>query len=127
MKILLYGAGRIGTRVLVQLQKSPALEVVVVDPRGDDCEAVERGVIKKVQREETLTPLNFDGIVAELQPDLILLATASEELGLGNSPGVDTFADAMRDEFEAASKVPVLEIARRMGAVRVPTRQTPNG
>ncbi|HSO22300.1 MAG TPA: hypothetical protein VLT81_05305 [Chondromyces sp.] len=118
MKVLLYGAGRIGSRVLCQLQKNPKIETFVVDPRGNDCEAVERGIIDAVDMEETLTPLNLAAVIEEVRPELVLFATASEDLGLGNAPGVGLMMDALREEIEALSEVPVLEVARRMGSVR---------
>lgn len=117
MRILLYGAGRIGSRVLCQLQKNPAIEVVTVDPRGSDCEAVERGIIEAVDIEETLTPLNLGEIVEQVRPELVLFATASEDLGLGNAPGVDLMVDALREEIQSLAEVPVIEVARRMGSM----------
>jgi threonine dehydrogenase-like Zn-dependent dehydrogenase len=117
MRVLVYGAGTIGSRVLCQLRKNPAIGVVTVDPRGDDCEAVERGIIDGVDIEETLTPLNVAEIVGRADPDLVLVATASEDLGLGHVPGVGLLMDALREEVEALAGVPVIEVARRLGSV----------
>ena len=122
MHILLYGAGRIGSRVLCQLEKNPSIEVTVVDPRGNDCEAVERGIIDHVDIEETLSPMTVGEIFDTARPDLVLIATASEDLGLGNAPGIDLLMDALRGELENIADVPVIEVARRMGSIRQPRR-----
>ena len=123
MRVLVYGAGTIGSRVLCQLQKNPALEVVTVDPRGNDCEAVERGIIDRVDIEETLTPMNMAQVIERASPDLVLIATASEDLGLGHAPGVGLLMDALREEVESLAEVPVIEVARRLGSVSRATKR----
>jgi hypothetical protein len=36
----------------------------------------------------------------------------TEDMGLGEAPGVDILADAMQEELSAVSKAPVIEVAR---------------
>jgi len=111
MRVLVIGAGRTGAKVLRQLRKNPAIEVVTADPR-QELYAVEEGIIEKVDIREALTPLTLKTVFEEARPDLVLLAMATEDLGLGKAPGVDILADALRDELVALSKVPVIEVSR---------------
>ena len=111
MRILVIGAGRTGAKVLLQLQKNPDLELIVADPR-EELYAVEEGVIEKVDIRETLTPLTLDKVIEQSQPDLVLLAMATEDMGLGRAPGIDVLADALREEIAALSLVPVIEVVR---------------
>jgi hypothetical protein len=114
MRILVIGAGPTGANVLRQLKKNPALIVLVADAQ-DEPYAVEQGIIDRVDYRETITPFTLDSLLAEAQPDLVLLTRAPDDLGLGAAPGLDLFADSLRDELTAMSKVPMLEIARAWG------------
>jgi predicted homoserine dehydrogenase-like protein len=111
MRILVVGAGRTGARVIEQLKKNPGIEIVTADPREEHY-AVEAGVIEAVDIREALTPLNLDQILDQVRPAVVLLATETEDMGLGEAPGVDILADALQDELAAISKVPVIEVAR---------------
>jgi saccharopine dehydrogenase-like NADP-dependent oxidoreductase len=111
MRVLVVGAGRAGSRVIRQLRKNPAIEIITVDPSADSY-AVKQGVIESVDIQETLTPLTVDFVLEQARPDLVLLTTSSEDLGLGQAPGIDILAEALRKEVAAASKVPMIEIAR---------------
>ncbi len=111
MRILVVGAGRTGVRVLRQLQKNPALTLLVTDAR-EAPEAVREGIIDRVDFQETLTPLTLRYLLDEAKPDLILMATTSEDLALGTSPGVDMLAESLRKEVAAISPVPVIQVAR---------------
>ncbi len=111
MRVLLVGAGAAGVRVLRQLKKNPNLTVVTVDPR-ERPPAVEEGLIEAVDYREVLTPLTLTYIVSQARPDLVLIATETEDLGLGSPAGVEMMAEALRDEVAAAAEVPVLEVAR---------------
>ncbi len=111
MRILVIGAGRTGAKVLRQLQKNSDIELIVADPR-EELYAVEEGVIEKVDIRETLTPLTLDKVIEESRPDLVLLAMATEDMGLGQAPGIDVLADALREEIAALSLVPVIEVVR---------------
>lgn len=111
MRILVIGAGRTGAKVLKQLQKNSTIEVVTADPR-EELYAVEQGIIDQVDIREPLTPLTLKTMFEKAGPDLVLLAMATEDLGLGNAPGVDILAEALREEISAISRIPVIEVAR---------------
>ncbi len=111
MRILVVGAGRVGARVLRQLQKNPRLTVVTVDP-NERPYAVQEGVIEKVDIRESLTPLTLEYVFERAEPDLMILTRTSEDLGLGLAPGADILADALQEELAAISEVPVIEVKR---------------
>lgn len=111
MKILVVGAGHTGARVIRQLKKSPEIEFITVDPRPDSI-AVEEGLIEAVDIQEGFTPLTLNYVLDQAKPDLILLAMATEDLGLGEAPGMDILADALREELASVSEIPLIEVAR---------------
>jgi hypothetical protein len=111
MKVLVVGAGRTGACVIKQLRKNPDIEIITADPRADSY-AVRAGVIDAVDILEGFTPLTVDFVLEMAKPDLILLATATEDLGLGNAPGLDILAEAMRKEAASASDFPLVQVAR---------------
>ena len=111
MRVLLVGAGVTGKRVLQQLQKNPRLEVLTADPQKKPY-AVAQGVIESVDFQEVLTPLTLEYIVSQAAPDLILIATETEDLGLGTAAGVEMLAEALREEIASLADVPVIEVAR---------------
>jgi nucleoside-diphosphate-sugar epimerase len=111
MRILVVGAGRVGTGILRQLQKNPRLTVVTVDPSNRPY-AVQQGVIDKVDINESLTPLTLEYVFEEAQPDLVILTRTTEDLGLGMAPGMDILAEALKEELAAISELPVIEVKR---------------
>lgn len=111
MRILVVGAGKVGSRVLRQLQKNPSLILLTCDPHSEPI-AVQEGVIDEVDIQETLTPLTLEYVLAKAEPDLVLLANASEDFGLGTAPGVDVMVDSLRRELGSISMVPLIEVAR---------------
>lgn len=111
MRVLVVGAGRTGARVIKQLRKNPDIEIITADPRAD-AHAVEKGLIERVDILEGFTPLTVDYVIEKAKPDLILLATATEDLGLGDAPGIDILADALRKEVASASDIPLIQVAR---------------
>ena len=111
MRILVVGAGRIGVRVLQQLRKNPDITIITLDPREKPF-AITEGILSSVDIDEPLTPLSLDYVLEETRPDLILLTTTTEDMGLGKAPGLDILAGALRDELAAIAKVPVVEVAR---------------
>jgi hypothetical protein len=114
MKVLVVGAGRTGARVIKQLRKNPDIEIITADPRAD-AYAVRKGLIKAVDIQEGFTPLTVDYVLEKAKPDIILLATATEDLGLGNAPGIDILAEAMRKEVASACDIPLIQVARYGG------------
>ncbi len=111
MRILVVGAGRVGARVLEQLQKNPGITVITLDP-NENPYAVQEGVIESVDIRETLTPLTIEMVMEQSQADLVLMTTASEDLGLGRVTGVDVLVKALREEIAALCEVPVIQVAR---------------
>jgi hypothetical protein len=111
IRVLVIGAGRTGARVIEQLRKNPDIAIVTADPRKK-LYAVEQGIIDAVDIREALTPLTLEHVLKKAQPDLVLLAMPTEDLGLGTPPGVDILAGALREELAALSRVPVIEVAR---------------
>lgn len=111
MRILVIGAGHTGAKVLKQLKKNPEIEIITADPRRQHY-AVEEGIIEQVDIHEVLTPLTLETVLEQAQPDLVLLAMSTEDMGLGKAPGMDILADALREELSALSRVPVIEAAR---------------
>ena len=111
MRILVIGAGRTGSRVIRQLQKNPAIEIITLDPRPN-AYAVKQGIIESIDIVEGFTPLTADYVLEQAKPDLVLLAMSSEDFGLGEAPGIDILADSLRQELASTSEVPMVEIAR---------------
>lgn len=111
MVVLVIGAGRTGAQVLRQLQKNPGLRILTLDPRAEP-HAVQEGIIKAVDFREVLTPLTLEYVLEQAKPDLVILASATEDMGLGAGQGVDLLAGALRDELAAIAEVPVIEVAR---------------
>ena len=111
MTVLVVGAGRTGAQVLRQLLKNPSLKILTLDPR-DEPFAVSQGIIKNVDFKEALTPLTLDAVLSTARPDLILLTSTAEDLGLGEAAGLEMFSDALRNELATIADVPVIEVAR---------------
>lgn len=111
MGILVIGAGRAGTRVIRQLLKNPNIEILAADPR-EELYAVEEGPIEQVDFAENPMPINLEHVLDRARPSLMILAMASEEMGLGKAPAVDILAEALREELAAVADVPVIEVAR---------------
>jgi N-acetyl-gamma-glutamylphosphate reductase len=95
MTILVVGAGKTGAQILRQLFKNPKLEILTLDPR-ESPHAVSQGLIQNVDFKEVLTPLSLDAILKQARPDLILLTSTAQDMGLGDAPGIDVFSSAMR-------------------------------
>ncbi|UCC85748.1 MAG: hypothetical protein JSV81_12885 [Anaerolineales bacterium] len=115
MRVLVIGAGRTGAQVLRQLQKNPDLTVLTVDPREKPY-AVQQGIIAGIDIHEALTPLTLEYVLERTRPDLALLTTTTEDLGLGKAPGMDILAGALREELAAIAEVPVISVARTGGS-----------
>lgn len=111
MKVLVCGAGENGAKVIQQLRKNKDIEIMTLDPRENPF-ALAEGIIEKVDVEETLTPLNIDYVIEKANPDLILLTTELEDLGLGNVPGMEMLSASLGDELISVSKVPAIKVAR---------------
>ncbi len=111
LKVLVCGAGENGAEVIRQLRKNKNIEIVTLDPRENPA-ALEQGIIDKIDVEETLTPLTLDYVINNVNPDLILLTTELDDLGLGNVSGIDMLASSLKDELTSISPVPLIQVAR---------------
>jgi hypothetical protein len=111
LRVLVVGAGRVGARVLLQLGKNPDLTVVTVDPRKEPF-AVEEGIIPSVNYRRELTPGDLEPVIEEVAPDLVLVTTSPEDMGLEGVPGLEILVEALRGELEATAKVPVIAVSR---------------
>jgi len=94
MRVLVVGAGKTGAGVLRQLQKNPRITVLTLDPR-ERPQALEEGIIEQVDYREALTPLNLKYVLDQAQPDLIILAAATEEV----NALVGRMAAASREDY----------------------------
>jgi len=111
MRVLVVGAGRIGARVLQQLEKNEALTVITLDP-GAEPYAVQKGIIERVDIKEAFTPLTLEYVLEQARPDLVLITMTTEDMGLGRAPGLDILAGALKEEVARLAEVPVIEVAR---------------
>lgn len=111
MKVMVIGLGRGGAQVLRQLKKNPRIEIVTVDPRERPF-ALEQGIVEEIDVREPLTPLNLEHVVAQIEPEMILLTRSADDLQLGATAGMDLLADSLRAELRAISSVPMIETAR---------------
>ena len=110
MRVLVVGAGRVGARVLLQLKKNSNIEVLTVDPREEPY-AIQEGIISHVDFREALTPNALEYVIKQAKPDLVLLTTTMEDMGLGKAPGIDIFVEAIRKELASIIDVPVIGVA----------------
>ena len=111
MIVLLMGAGRVGAKVLLQLQKNPNITVITVDPRENPY-ALEQGMIPRVDYQVELTPGDLEEVVEHVKPDLVLVTTSGEDMGRSGVPGLDILVEALREELEATANVPVIAVSR---------------
>ena len=111
MTVLVVGVGKNGAEVLRQLSKNPDLRIVTLDPR-DEPYAVAEGILEGVDFKEPLTPLSIDAIIKVARPDLVLLTTSPQDMGLGEAAGIDVLSAALDDELATIADVPVIKVAR---------------
>lgn len=111
MRILVAGAGHVGAKVLRQLKKNPKLEVLTVDPR-EEPPAVQEGIIPDVDYREELSLTALEGVIKQVKPDIVLVTTSTEDMGLGTAPGMDIYVESLRAELASIVDVPVIGVAR---------------
>ena len=111
MRVLVAGVGHIGAKILLQLKKNPNIEVLTVDPRIKPY-AVQEGIISSVDFREALTPIALEHVIEQVNPDLVLVTTTTEDMDLGEAPGIDIFVEALKEELAAISNTPVIAVAR---------------
>jgi predicted dinucleotide-binding enzyme len=111
MRIWLIGAGQIGTAILRQLHKNPDITVVVSDPSPSP-QAVQEGVIEKVDLVETVTPVSVNRLARRIRPDLILLSPPADDKNLSALEGGQAMAQALHYEISVTSEYPVIILSQ---------------
>ena len=98
MRVLVVGAGKLGCAVIRQLRKNEGIEIVVSDPR-ESPEAVSHKVIEKVDLRVHVTAMNFEEVVCEVQPDLVLLARTVDDWEKEDTPMGSQYVLGMEREL----------------------------
>lgn len=106
MRVWLIGAGKAGTRALRQLQKSEDISVVV-SADNDNPQAVQEGIIGKVDHVEIVNSVNVNTLAKRIRPDLILLDSSSMG-NLSRVSGGSTLSQGLINEIAVASEYPCL-------------------
>ena len=112
MKVMVIGAGTIGTEIIKQMYKNPGIEVVVVDPR-EKPKAVTEGIIQKVDIQKHATPLNFEEIVEKANPELVIIARTIEDWDQFDNLGGAQYAIGMERELTKFD-IPVIPVSSQM-------------
>ncbi|MBN1682966.1 hypothetical protein JW865_05385 [Candidatus Bathyarchaeota archaeon] len=110
MRIAVLGAGRIGLRIIKQLEKNSKISIFVVDPR-ENPPALKDGIISDYYR------VNFNladlvKFLVDLKPDLVLVTTSPEDIGSESVSGLDLFVEALSVELESTLRIPVIGVLR---------------
>jgi len=98
MRVLVIGAERLGIRVINQLKKIKDVEVLVAE-RQERPLAVEEGVIDKVDILIHVTAMNFEDVVAETNPDLVILARTVQDWDKAETPMGSEYVEGMEREL----------------------------
>jgi len=98
MRVLVIGAGKLGCAVIRQLSKNKGIEVVVADPR-ENPEAVSHGVVEKVDIRAHVTAMNFDEVVSQVHPDIVLLARTVDDWEKEDTPMGSQYVLGMEREL----------------------------
>jgi dTDP-4-dehydrorhamnose reductase len=98
MRVLVIGGERLGIRVIKQLKKIKDVEVFVAE-RQERPLAVEEGVIDKVDVLAHVTAMNFEEIVAETRPDMVILARSVQDWDKAETPMGSEYVAGMEREL----------------------------
>ncbi|MBU0684264.1 MAG: hypothetical protein KJ653_00210 [Candidatus Thermoplasmatota archaeon] len=112
MKVLVVGAGRLGSQVIKQLRKNPEIQIVVADAH-EKPNAVVDGVIRSVDLRVHITPLNFMEIVDRVRPDLVILARTTEDWEQSDVPMGSEYVAGMEREL-TRTNVAVLPVCEQV-------------
>jgi hypothetical protein len=93
------------------LRKNPDLTIVTVDPRKTPF-AVQEGILASIDYQRELTPSDLEFVIEEVEPDLVLVTTSRDDIGRSGIPGLEILVEALRQELEATSKVPIIAVSR---------------
>ena len=111
MRILVIGAGNVGSKVLLQLKKNPSINIITVDPR-ENPPAVMDGVIESVDYHHELKSGDLSEVIMMEKPDLVLVTTSPEDMARAGIPGLDLLVEALREELESSTNVPIIAVSR---------------
>lgn len=109
MRIWLIGADQAGSEALHQLQKNPAIEVVVTD-MIDRPRAVVDHLIERLDSVETVTPMNINSLARRIRPDLILIDSDAAKRNVSRLSGGMVYAEALQNEIAAVCDLPCIVI-----------------
>lgn len=112
MRVLVIGAECLGVRVIKQLSKVEGIEILVAE-RRDRPLAVEEGVIEKVDIVAHVTAMNFEDVLAETSPDMVVLARTVEDWDKAETPMGSEYVAGMERELTKFD-VPVLPVDSRV-------------
>ena len=107
MRVWLIGADKNGTEALRQLQKNPALQVIVSDTIAQP-RAVTEQVIARVDYVEQVSSINVNQLARRVRADLILIDASAGQRNLKRLSEGQTFAAALDAEIAVTSAVPCL-------------------
>lgn len=111
MKILVVGAGRVGSKVIQQLRKRPEIEIYTADPR-ENPQAMEQGIIDQIDYTVELVPGEIIKILNELNPVLVLVTTSKEDISRTGVQGIELLVESLNNELEATSRHPIISVSR---------------
>lgn len=111
MKIMLIGGGKLGIFAINQLKKNENIEIILADSR-ESPPVVEAGLLEKVDFQQTINPMNLDSAVNKYNPDLILIALATEDLSLDRITSGDILMSQLIQEILSISGVPAIVVSR---------------
>ncbi len=98
MRVLVVGAEKLGAQVMRQLKKIPEMEIVVAE-RRERPEAVECGVIDKVDVVAHVTSLNFSEVIERTNPDFVILARTVQDWEQTETPMGSEYVEGMEREL----------------------------
>jgi dTDP-4-dehydrorhamnose reductase len=98
MRVLVIGAERLGVQVIKQLRKAEGAEVIVAEKRENPL-AVQEGVIDKVDVVAHVTAMNFEEVLAETRPDMVILARTIQDWEKTETPMGSEYVAGMEREL----------------------------
>ncbi len=98
MRVLVIGAERLGTLVIKQLNKAEDVEVIVAERQSQPL-AVQEGIIDKVDIVTHVTAMNFEEVLAEARPDMVILARTIQDWDKVETPMGSEYVVGMEREL----------------------------
>lgn len=98
MRVLVIGAERLGVMVIRQLRKIEGVEIIVAERREKPL-AVEEGIVEKVDIVAHVTAMNFEDVIAQASPDLVVLARTVQDWDKAETPMGSEYVAGMEREL----------------------------